>query len=116
MRRFSRRSPFITLPLLACLWMLVGVVSVSAHPGAFTGSSRSDPDSCFKTGSSVLLFQLRDTDNPPDGVGDTQVMGDEIEGETIYLQATLGFLGGVSAATRAVASVSIHRARRGVPL
>jgi hypothetical protein len=71
----------------------VGVApSAWGHSGAFLGTSRSDPDDCFKTGASALIFELRDSD--ADGIGDTQITNDKIEGETIYYQATLGFTGG----------------------
>ncbi len=82
---------FVCAIVLAVVVLATASSDVHAHPGAFAGTSRSDPDDCFKTGASVLIFELRDTDS--DGVGDTQILGDKIEGETIYYEGTLGFIG-----------------------
>src|SRR4029453_5425452 len=49
--------------------------------------AQSNPPTCTKTGSALLVTELRDQDN--DGVGETPIVGPKLAGETIYYQATL---------------------------
>src|SRR5437867_3271940 len=46
-----------------------------------------NPATCTRTGPALLLTELRDLDQ--DGIGETPITGDKINGETIYYQATL---------------------------
>ena len=52
--------------------------------------AQSNPPSCTKTGSALLLEELRDLDN--DGIGETPIVGSKVAGETIYYQASLFIL------------------------
>jgi cysteine-rich repeat protein len=56
--------------------------------------AHTDPPGCFKTGPTLLITEFFDTDN--DGIGDTPVDRDKLDGETIYYQATLAFAAGTN--------------------
>ena len=55
--------------------------------GGSSGWAQSNPSTCTKTNSALLLTELRDLDQ--NGIGETPITGSKVDGETIYYQASL---------------------------
>src|SRR5687767_6800620 len=86
----GKRPAILGIAMLAVLVSL-GALLFSDGPQGTRVAAHDDPVNCTGTGVSLLFEALRDTDDPPDGVGDTVILasGPVVEGETIYYRTTI---------------------------